>query len=217
MSAIDKLAEPAANSLRVYLVDDDALFRRAVSRLLHYAGFQVLAFASPAEFLSACPADADGCVVLDMAMPELTGLDIQQALAARKSSLPIVFLTGRADVPMTVQAMKHGAADFLTKPVNDSDLIAAVRTALEKGRIARQTRAELAEIQARLASLTPREREVLEHVVSGQLNKQIAGDLGTCEDTVKVHRGRVMRKMGVASVAELARIFERARSPASPG
>lgn len=198
------------NSETVFLVDDDLLFRKAVSRLLSYSGFKVVAFASPREFLASCDANTGACLVLDMAMPELTGLDIQKALTVRGSDLPIVFLTGRADVPMTVQAMKHGAIDFLTKPVNDSDLIAAVRVAVEKGRIARQARSKLNEIKTRLASLTPREREVLDHVVAGQLNKQIAGDLGTVEYTIKVHRRRVMEKMQVQSVAELVRLAERA-------
>jgi FixJ family two-component response regulator len=144
-----------------------------------------------------------------MAMPGLNGLELQQALAARGCALPIIFLTGRADVPMCAQAMKRGAADFLTKPVNDADLLAAIRRALEHDRRARQTRAELDDVRARIASLTPREREVLEHVVSGQLNKQIASDLGTVEKTIKVHRGRVMEKMQVASVAELVRLVER--------
>lgn len=195
----------------IFLVDDDLLVRKAVSRLLGYSGFNVVAFASPKEFLEGGEIETGSCLVLDMAMPELTGLEIQKALAARGSDLPIVFLTGRADIPMTVQAMKEGALDFLTKPVHDSELIAAVRAAVEKGRIARQARSKRDEIQTRLASLTPREREVLEHVVSGQLNKQIADDLGTCEQTIKVHRGRVMKKMRVPSVAELTRLMERAR------
>ncbi len=196
----------------VYLVDDDPHVRKAVSRLLRYSGFDVAAFASPREFLEACDPETGACVVLDMAMPELTGLDIQAELASRGPDLPIVFLTGRADVPMTVRAMKQGAAEFLTKPVNDADLVAAVRNAIAKGGIARKARAALDAIHARLATLTPREREVMEHVVSGQLNKQIADDLGTCEQTIKVHRRRVMEKMQVPSVAELARLVERSRA-----
>lgn len=196
----------------VYLVDDDPHVRKAVSRLLRYSGFDVAAFASPREFLEACDPETGACVVLDMAMPELTGLDIQAELGSREPDLPIVFLTGRADVPMTVRAMKQGAAEFLTKPVYDADLVAAVRNAIAKGRIARKARAALDAIHARLATLTPREREVMEHVVSGQLNKQIADDLGTCEQTIKVHRRRVMEKMQVPSVAELARLVERSRA-----
>ena len=193
----------------VFLVDDEALVRKAVGRLLRAVGFEVAAFASPGEFLVAHDPAAPGCLVLDMAMPGLNGLELQQALAARGSTLPIIFLTGRADVPMCAQAMKRGAADFLTKPVNDTDLLAAIRRALEHDRHARETRAELDNIRARIASLTPREREVLKHVVAGQLNKQIASNLGTVENTIKVHRGRVMEKMRVASVAELVRLVER--------
>lgn len=194
----------------VFVVDDDARVRKAVTRLLRVKGLEVAVFASAAEFLAAHDATAPGCLVLDIAMPELNGLELQQALVERESTLPIVFLTGRADVPMCAQAMKRGAADFLTKPVDDADLLAAVHRALEQDHAARRTRAELASIHARLASLTPREREVLEHVVSGQLNKQIAGDLGTVENTVKAQRARMMEKMQVGSVAELARLAERA-------
>ena len=193
----------------VFLVDDELMVRKAVGRLLRAEGFEVTAFASPGEFLAAHDPAAPGCLVLDMAMPGLSGLELQQTLAGRGSALPIIFLTGRADVPMCAQAMKRGAADFLTKPVNDTDLLAAIRRAIEDDRHARQTRAELSDIRARIASLTPREREVLKQVVTGQLNKQIASNLGTVENTIKVHRGRVMEKMRVASVAELVRLVER--------
>jgi len=147
--------------------------------------------------------------VLDLAMPTLDGLELQDILAKAGSVLPIIFLTGTADIPKSVQAMKHGASDFLTKPVNDEDLLSAVRVAFEKNRSVRQQQTELSEILARLATLTPREREVLEYVVTGKLNKQIAGDLGTVEQTVKVHRARVMQKMRVRSVAELVRLTQR--------
>src|SRR5438132_13586427 len=150
-----------------------------------------------------------GCLVLDVGMPALDGLELQHILAEAGSLLPIIFLTGTSDIPKSVQAMKHGASDFLTKPVNDEDLLAAVRVALEKNRALRRQRAELSEIRARLATLTPREREVLEYVVTGKLNKQIAGDLGTVEQTVKVHRARVMQKVEVHSVDELVRLPER--------
>jgi FixJ family two-component response regulator len=143
-------------------------------------------------------------------MPGLNGLELQGALTTKRSAIPIIFLTGQADVPTSVQAMKRGALDFLIKPVNDEDLLKAVHSALEKDRIAQQARAELDDILERLATLTPREREVLTHVVSGQLNKQIASDLGTVEKTIKVHRARVMEKMKAHSVAELVRLFERA-------
>ena len=142
-------------------------------------------------------------------MPSLGGLDLQHILATMGSLLPIIFLTGYGNIPKSVQAMKHGASDFLTKPVNDEDLLAAVRMAIEKDRVLRRERAELSEVRARLATLTPREREVLEHVVAGKLNKQIAGDLGIVEQTVKVHRAHVMQKMRVHSVAELVRLTER--------
>ena len=194
----------------VYLVDDDPLVCKAVSRLLRYSGFEVADFGCPKEFLSSCDSESAACLILDMAMPVLSGLDIQRTLTARKEELPIIFLTGHADVPMTVEAMKGGAVDFLTKPVNKTDLVAAVRDAIEKGELARQARAELDDIASRLETLTPREREVLEHVVAGHLNKQIAGNLGTCEQTIKVHRRRVMKKMHVDSVACLTRLAEQA-------
>ena len=142
-------------------------------------------------------------------MPALGGLDLQHILTTMGSLLPIIFLTGYGNIPKSVQAMKHGASDFLTKPVNDEDLLAAVRMAIEKDRVLWRERAELSEVRARLATLTPREREVLEHVVAGKLNKQIAGDLGIVEQTVKVHRAHVMQKTRVHSVAELVRLAER--------
>jgi FixJ family two-component response regulator len=201
----------AGQSPIVFLVDDYAPVRRSISRLLHATGFAVSAFASAEEFLAQYDPHIPGCLVLDVAMPTLNGLELQSVLAKTGSLLPIIFLTGTADIPKSVQAMKHGASDFLTKPVNDEELLAAVRTAIEKGRALRQEQAELSEIRARLATLTPREREVLEYVVAGKLNKQIAGDLGTVEQTVKVHRAHVMQKMRVQSVAELARLMERCR------
>jgi FixJ family two-component response regulator len=142
-------------------------------------------------------------------MPALNGLELQRILTETGSLLPIIFLTGQGDIPKSVQAMKHGASDFLTKPVNDEDLLAAVRVAIEKDRALRREQAELSEVRARLATLTPREREVLEHVVAGKLNKQIADELGTVEQTVKIHRAHVMQKMKVRSVAELVRLAER--------
>ena len=153
--------------------------------------------------------NAPGCLVLDVAMPGLNGLELQQALIAGGHELAIVFLTGHGDIPMSVQAMKRGAVDFLTKPVNDDDLLNAVRVAIEKDRLQREERAEVADIQQRLATLTPREREVLQHLITGQLNKQIAADLGTVEKTIKVHRARVLEKMQVHSVAELVHLAER--------
>ena len=198
-----------APSPTVFVVDDYAPVRRSIVRLLHAAGFVVVAFASAEEFLAQYDPQTLGCLVLDVAMPTLNGLELQHVLAQTGSLLPIIFLTGTADIPKSVQAMKHGASDFLTKPVNDEDLLSAVRVAFEKNRSVRQQQTELSEILARLATLTPREREVLEYVVTGKLNKQIAGDLGTVEQTVKVHRARVMQKMRVRSVAELVRLTQR--------
>jgi FixJ family two-component response regulator len=195
----------------VFLVDDELLVRKAVSRLLRSVSQAVATFASPREFLAAYDSAMPGCLVLDLAMPGLTGLDLQRELAARGSTLPIIFLTGRADVPSSVQAMKSGAVDFLTKPVDNATLLAAIRSALEMDRAARAVRAELDHIRAQLGTLTPREREVLDHVVAGQLNKQTAAHLGTVEKTIKVHRARVMEKMRVQSVAELVRLVERVR------
>jgi FixJ family two-component response regulator len=200
----------AAPPSTVFAVDDDPAVRKSLSRLLRSAGLAVAAFSSPREFLGRHDPKAPGCLVLDVAMPELNGLELQQALAARGHERPIVFLTGHGDIPMSVQAMKSGAVDFLTKPVNDEDLLKAVHAAIEKDRLTRQAKAELAEIQQRLATLTPREREVMEHVIAGQLNKQTAADLGTVEKTIKVHRARVMHKMKVHSVAELVHLAERA-------
>ena len=196
----------------VFLVDDEAGVRKAVSRLLQSAGVAVAAFASAADFLDAYNPAVPGCLLLDVAMPGLNGLELQQALAERGGALPVVFLSGHADVPVSVGAMKAGAMDFLTKPVRDDVLLAAVRTAFEQDRVARLARAEAAEIQARLATLTPREREVMDHIVTGQLNKQIAGDLGTAEQTIKIHRARVMEKMKVRSVVELVRLANQAGS-----
>jgi FixJ family two-component response regulator len=193
----------------VFIVDDDPAVLKSLSRLLHSAQFTVVTFGSPQEFLERHDTRAPGCLVLDMAMPGLNGLELQETLTRKDSAIPIIFLTGHGDIPTSVRAMKHGAFDFLTKPVNDDDLIKAVHAALEKNRIARQSRDELDDIRERLATLTPREREVLTHVVCGQLNKQIAYDLGTVEKTIKVHRARVMEKMKVNSVAELVRLTER--------
>jgi FixJ family two-component response regulator len=193
----------------VFVVDDYAPLRRSISRLLHTAGFVVAAFASADEFLAQYDPQTLGCLVLDLAMPILNGLELQRILAKTGSLLPIIFLTGTADIPRSVQAMKQGASDFLTKPVNDEDLLAAVRVAIEKNRALHREQAELSEIRARLATLTPREREVLEYVVAGKLNKQIADELGTVEQTIKVHRAHVMQKMKAHSVAELVRLTQR--------
>jgi FixJ family two-component response regulator len=194
----------------VFIVDDDPAVSKSLSRLLRSARLACATFSSPREFLDHYDPDVPGCLVLDVAMPGLNGLELQQALIASGHELPIIFLTGHGDIPMTVQAMKRGAVDFLTKPVNDENLLKAIRVAIEKDRVQRHSRTEVAEIRKRLVTLTPREREVMEHVITGQLNKQIAADLGTVEKTIKVHRARVMEKMKVQSVAELVRLAERA-------
>ena len=196
----------------VYVVDDEPAVRKGLCRLLDSAGIAASPFASPEEFLRRFEPDAAGCIVLDMEMPVTDGLTLQERLARRGNKLPVIFLSGHADVPRSVQAMKNGAVEFLTKPVKDEVLLAAVAAAFQKDEDARRARAEVAGIQARLALLTPREHEVMEHVISGKLNKQIAGDLGTAEQTVKVHRGRVMEKLKVQSVAELVRLVERTRN-----
>jgi FixJ family two-component response regulator len=201
------IATPAE---RVYVVDDEPAVRKALWRLLRSAGIEVEAFGSAEDFLGALEAEPAGCAILDVAMPGLDGLSLQAALASRGIDLPVLFLTGRGDIPMSVRAMKSGASDFLTKPVDGKALVAAVRRALEKGRSAGQARREDSEVRRRVASLTPRQRDVLEGVVAGRLNKQIAADLGIAEKTVKIHRGQVMAKMAAASVAELVRLVDRA-------
>ncbi len=200
---------PPSSSPTVFVVDDDAAIRKAVSRLLRSAGIAVAVFESPTEFLAQYDPNTPGCLVLDIAMPGFNGLQLQTALGEKSSTLPIIFLTGHGDVSKSVQAMKDGAFDFLTKPVKDKDLLIAVRAAIETDAFVRREKAKMSEILARLDKLTPRERELLEHVVAGKLNKQIACDLGITEATVKMHRARVMAKMKVKSVAELARLTER--------
>jgi len=194
----------------VFVVDDDPGIRKALARLLRAAGFEARGFASPEAFLEEHDPAAPGCVILDVGLPGLNGLELQQALSASGCARSIIFISGQGDIPMSVRAMKAGAIDFLTKPIDDEQLLAAIRTALQRDRQARRARADRNSIAERLATLTEREREVLEHVVAGQLNKHIARDLGTVEKTIKVHRGRVMAKMGVDSLAELVRVAERA-------
>jgi FixJ family two-component response regulator len=195
---------------QIYLVDDDPAVLKALSRLLGSAGYEPIAFSSAKDFMERFHPDAPGCLVLDVSMPGVTGLELQQWLIQSNSPLPVIFLTGHGDIPGTVQAMKQGAVDFLVKPVNDVDLLKSIREASRRGRRARAAREEASAIQARLETLTPRERQVLEHVVAGQLNKQIASDLGTVEKTIKVHRARVMHKVGAQSLAELVRLADRA-------
>jgi FixJ family two-component response regulator len=173
----------------------------------------VQTFASPGELLAAVDRNAMACLVLDLAMPEMSGLQLQDLLADRRLSLPIVFLTGRGDIPATVQAMRHGAVDFLTKPVEDDTLLSAVKLALARAREMQLRERSLSDIRERLAALTGREHQVLQRVVLGLLNKQIAADLGTTEKTIKFHRGNLMRKLAVRSVAELVRLTEQAAEP----
>ena len=193
----------------IYVVDDEAGMRKALTRLLRADGFDVRAFASAQDFLAAHRAEETACLVLDVAMPGLDGIELQRRLTHAGALVPIVFLTGTGDIPMSVRAIKAGAVDFLTKPVNDADLLRAVRAALALAASSKIEHAEQAALAERLATLTPREREVMAHVVAGQLNKQIAGDLGTSEQNIKIHRGRVMEKMGVESLADLVRAAER--------
>lgn len=190
----------------VYIVDDDESLRRSLSRLLRSNGIEARPFDSATRFLESGLADSTGCIVLDVHMPGLTGLDLQERLAHYECTMPIIFLTGRGDIPMSVQAMKKGAADFLTKPVDEEVLLAAIQRALAENLRRNTERAQLEEVRARMRSLTEREHEVMRHVIAGKLNKQIASDLGTVEKTIKVHRGRVMEKMAVDSVAELVRL-----------
>ncbi len=201
----------------VYLVDDDPDLLGAMQRLLESLGMRVITFRSAQEFLKDHDALAPGCLVLDLAMPELNGLQLQRELERHASPLPIIFLTGRGDIATSVQAMKQGAADFLTKPVDDFVLLAAIKEALETDRLRRRMQVERDRIAERLARLTGRERQVLAQVISGRLNKQIAADLGTVEKTIKFHRGNLMRKMGVRSVAELVKLTERLGIGAASG
>ena len=194
----------------VFVVDDQFSVRKAIERLLRSAGLAVATYASAEAFLAAFDPDQPGCVVLDLSMPGLSGLDVQDALATRGEALPIVFLTGHAEVPDGVQAMKRGAVDFLTKPVDDKTLLDTVRIALERDSLERRRRLLVADIRNRLSTLTPRESEVFHHVISGKLNKQTAFDLGTVEKTIKVHRARIMEKLQVRSVAELVRLAAQA-------
>jgi FixJ family two-component response regulator len=198
-----------SNVPTVFVVDDDASVRGALARLLHSAGYQTKTFASAEGFLAQSRFGAPGCIILDVRMPGLNGLELQQALSAADGQLPIVFITGHGDVPMSVRAMKAGAEDFLPKPFDDEELLKAVALALSKSQREQNERTEVVKIRRRLSSLTPREREVLCHVVAGQLNKQIAADLSISEKTIKVHRARVMQKMGATSVAGLVAMAAR--------
>jgi FixJ family two-component response regulator len=200
----------------IYVVDDDASFLTAVSRLLRAGGYEARAFTSAAAFLATPATDSPGCLIVDLKMPGLSGLGLQEALAKTGNPLPLIFLTGHGDIPTSVHAIRQGAEDFLTKPVRKQALFAAVQRALERCKREHEQRLRQRQVRARFEALTPRELEVLTHVLRGQLNKQIAGDLGTSERTIKAHRANAMAKLAVQSVAELARLAQAAGVSASP-
>ena len=197
----------------VFVVDDDPSVGRAIKRLVGSVGLQVELFGSAQEFLRSKRPDAPSCLVLDIRLPGISGLDFQRQLAEADIRIPIIFITAHADIPMTVRAMKAGAIEFLTKPFRDQELLDAIQVALERDRTQRRQEAEIAKLRERFEWLTPREREVLPLVVSGLLNKQIAAEIGTSETTVEVHRGQLMRKMGADSLPDLVRMAEKMGIP----
>jgi FixJ family two-component response regulator len=200
-------AQPESQSV-VFVVDDDASVRDAMQRLFRSVGLRAEVFASVAEFLQRKPADVPCCLVLDVRLPGLSGLDFQTELANAKIEVPIVFMTGHGDIPMTVKAMKAGAIEFLPKPFRDQDMLDAVRLGLEQDRVRRDHENAISDVRDKFASLTPREQEVITFVTAGLMNKQIAGEMQLAEVTVKLHRGSVMRKMGAKSLAELVRMAD---------
>jgi FixJ family two-component response regulator len=197
----------------VFIVDDDASMRESLKNLIRSVGLRVETFTSAQEFLRSKRPDVPGCLVLDVRLKGLSGLDLQKRIAEADMEIPIIFISGHGDIPMTVQAMKAGAVEFLTKPVRDQDLLDAVQQALERDRKARGQREEIQKLRRRFESLTQREREVMGLVVTGLLNKQIAAELGTSETTIKIHRHQVMEKMAANSVAELVRMSDRLGIP----
>jgi RNA polymerase sigma factor (sigma-70 family) len=197
----------------VFVVDDDQSVRSSLKFLLSTVGLQVESFDSADTFLHRKPPDVPSCLVLDVRLPGLSGIDIQRELVARNVHTPIIFLTGHGDIPMSVRAMKAGAVEFLTKPVRDQDLLDAVRIALEQDRARREQEKEVTDLQRRFDSLTPREQQVISMLVSGMLNKQVAAELGTAESTVKVQRSRAIEKMQAQSLVDLARMIEKLKGP----
>jgi len=204
------MTEPGAT---VFVVDDDPSVRRAIKRLVESVGLHVEPFGSASEFMSSDHPEVASCLVLDIRLPGISGLDFQRELSQANVHIPIIFITGHGDIPMSVRAMKAGAVEFLTKPFRDQDLLDAIQVALERDGKRRQLQAETAALRERFQSLTPREREVLPLVVSGLLNKQVAAEMGTTEATVKVHRSQLMRKMGADSLPDLVRMAERIALP----
>ncbi len=196
------------NEQTVFIVDDDSSVRKGLTRLIRAAGFNVESFASARTFLDSGYLERPGCILLDVQMPEMTGPELQEELGKTQNCLPIIFLSAHGDVPITAQAMKNGAVDFLTKPVDGTVLIKAIHLSIEKNRIIRVKNGERAAINDKLNTLSPREYEVMTYVITGMLNKQIAGDLNISEETVKIHRRHLMQKLGIVSLAELVRLCE---------
>jgi FixJ family two-component response regulator len=197
----------------VYVVDDDPLIQEALDGLIRSAGLRVQTFASAREFLRSRLSGGPACLVLDVRLPDESGLDLQRELAQAQVSIPIIFITGHGDIPMSVKALKAGAVDFLTKPFRDQELLDGIHKAIEQDRVARSEREHMADVRARFQSLTRREREVMGFVVAGLLNKQIASKLGISEVTIKQHRAQVMQKMHAASMAQLVRMDEKLHEP----